>query len=415
VNQDSIWKNRTIVLCSAIVSLIAVVPPSFGQTPVSPWPMVQHDSARSGRSPYNTSANNGTISWKFAGGAYCEAPAIAADGTIYAACRNLYALRPDGTSKWTYVVDPGDRSNGNVDSSPAIATDGTIYFVSSIFHPERPDPGRASAGTQFEYSLSAVSPNGKLKWKLNLSTHIPPGASPIIGKDGTIYTSGDDYLYAVKPGGKFSWKFSACKYGVSSAPAIGLDGDVFFGCLNEGTYALSPAGTLKWKYVTGHVRDLPAVGADGTIYVSSTNDSLYALDPQGTLKWKFETGNMLIDSPSIGADGSIYLVSDDHNLYLLNPDGKPKAKIAIGEYFDRAHAPVISADGVIYIDGCVSPKGSAAARCDLVALSPDGRFKWKFSGGAFGVSSAAIGSDGTVYADSQDGHVYAFGPATNHH
>lgn len=375
--------------------------------------MVQHDSALSGRSPYNTSTNNGTVSWKFAADSDCHAPAIAADGTIYASCRDLFALRPDGTSKWRYSVDRNEIAD-SIGSAPAIGADGTIYFVSLYYHPERPAPGPREIGTQVDYFLSALSPNGKLKWNLDLSAHYMSG-DPIIGKDGTIYVSGnlDRYVHAVDPAGNLKWTFRLDR-DMSATPAIGVDGAVYVGCFGDGIYAISPDGMQKWKFAVHATRNAPALGADGTIYVSSANNNLYALDSHGALKWKFATGGWLLSSPAIGADGSIYEISRDHNLYVINPDGTLKAKVATGEYFDRTwenSAPVISADGVIYVSGI---KGDGYnGRFYLDALNPDGRLKWKFSFGGYGVSPAAIGADGTVYAGSSDGQIYAFGSGPN--
>jgi outer membrane protein assembly factor BamB len=415
VNQDSICRSRLIVVSAfivGIVSLTTVAPPVFGQVSLAPWPMAQHESAGSGRSPYNTAANKGTSEWKFAAGLDCHAPAIAADGTIYASCFDVFiALRPDGTLKWRYRVNPGF-----IGSAPAIGNDGTIYFVSSISHPERPAPGPREIGTQSDYFLSALGPNGKLRWNLDLSAHEMSG-DPIIGKDGTIYVSGylNRYVYAVDSAGKLKWTIRIDRR-VSAAPAIGIDGAVYVGCFDDGIFAISPDGTRKWKFPIRATRNALAVGADGTIYVSSSDNNLYALDPDGALKWKFATGGWLMSSPAIDADGSIYVISRDHNLYVLNRDGTLKAKVATGEYFDRASAPVISADGVIYVSGI---KGDGYnGRFYLDALNPDGRLKWKFSSGGYGVSPAAIGADGTVYAGSSDGHIYAFGfgsVAQNHH
>ena len=59
---------------------------SFGGTPVaqSLWSMFHHDRAHSGLSPFSTSADTGTLKWKFpAGGSVKSSPAIGSDGTIY--------------------------------------------------------------------------------------------------------------------------------------------------------------------------------------------------------------------------------------------------------------------------------------------------------------------------------------------
>jgi outer membrane protein assembly factor BamB len=55
-----------------------------------------------------------------------SSPAIGSDGTIYVgSCDNkLYAIKPDGTLKWSFPTGYW------VFSSPAIGSDGTIYVGS---------------------------------------------------------------------------------------------------------------------------------------------------------------------------------------------------------------------------------------------------------------------------------------------
>src|SRR2546421_10496236 len=68
----------------------------------------------------------GTVLWTFPTfGQVVSSPAIAPDGTIYLAGYYLYALRPDGTNKWTAQV-------GANHSSPAVAADGTVYVGSFL-------------------------------------------------------------------------------------------------------------------------------------------------------------------------------------------------------------------------------------------------------------------------------------------
>jgi outer membrane protein assembly factor BamB len=55
-------------------------------------------------------------------------------------------------------------------------------------------------------------------------------------------------------------------------------------------------------------------------------------------------------------------------------------------------------------------KNSKASRANLSALSrfaPSGTKKWEFVTGAHVYSSPAIGSDGTIYVDSNDNKLYA--------
>lgn len=74
---------------------------------------------------------NGQMRWQFStehteqnSGYSC--PAVAADGTIYVGSpsHKLYAVNPDGTSRWTFTA--GDK----IYSAPGIGSDGTVYFGS---------------------------------------------------------------------------------------------------------------------------------------------------------------------------------------------------------------------------------------------------------------------------------------------
>ena len=99
------------------------------------------------------------ISWSFfsTGGDVHSSPAVGSDGTIYVGSDddNLYAINPDGTEKWRFMI--GD----DITSSPAIASNGTIYVGS------------------FDNNLYAVNPDGTEKWRFMTGDGVP--SSPAIG------------------------------------------------------------------------------------------------------------------------------------------------------------------------------------------------------------------------------------------
>ena len=150
-------------LSIALVAVLAMslVLPVRAQQASSPWPMFHHDAQHTGLSPVNTSANPGTLKWKFGTNGKVESsPAIGADGTIYvgSADDNLYALNPDGSQKWAFAT------GGAVVSSPAIGADGTIYVGSA------------------HDNLYAITDNGasaSLKWKFTTGAAVK--SSPTVG------------------------------------------------------------------------------------------------------------------------------------------------------------------------------------------------------------------------------------------
>jgi outer membrane protein assembly factor BamB len=93
-------------------------------------------------------------------------PALGWDGTIYAATlTKLVALRPDGTTLWTFDAEQSLRTPVVVD------VDGVIYVGG--------DPGR----------LWAISPSGRQLWTLDVGD---PPTGFAIGRDRTLYVSCDE-------------------------------------------------------------------------------------------------------------------------------------------------------------------------------------------------------------------------------
>ena len=110
--------------------------------------------------------------WSFDGAG--GAPGIAPDGSIYAGHTNtLYAINPDGTEKWRY--DVGYRGGPNNSSEGVtIDVDGNVYV------------------TNAQGILMSLSPEGQLRWSLDLAPDIPSDiypSAPIIGGDGMLYVN----------------------------------------------------------------------------------------------------------------------------------------------------------------------------------------------------------------------------------
>lgn len=143
--------------------------------------------------------------------------AIGADGTVYLGARsdhNLYAIRPNGTKKWSFRT-------GEIGTSPVIASDGTIYVGS----------------WSGDYKLYAIRPDGTEKWSIEPVCWL--ASSPTIGSDGTIYVGGNNHrLYAFNPEGTERWSFqTGCM--VFSSPAIGTDGTIYIAPNDGNLYAIN--------------------------------------------------------------------------------------------------------------------------------------------------------------------------------
>ncbi|MCK4624741.1 MAG: PQQ-like beta-propeller repeat protein [Phycisphaerae bacterium] len=202
-------------------------------------------------------------------GQCCSSPTVAADGTVYIGGSHVmtavHALKPDGTSKWTY------KAKGRVVSTPAISiADKTVYVGSRIGGSRWYLEGNIKGGL-----LLALEFDGSLKWEFKTAGEIT--CSPAIGAAGEVYFgSRDGYFYAVGKDGKEKWKYKTGDH-THSSPAIDADGKIYFGSLNHYVYCLSPKGKLVWRYLTGcSVTSSPAIGANGTVYIGSSDGYLYA-------------------------------------------------------------------------------------------------------------------------------------------
>ncbi|HYG36666.1 MAG TPA: PQQ-binding-like beta-propeller repeat protein [Clostridia bacterium] len=118
----------------------------------------------------------GVAKWKVQLPQFVESSAaVSDDGTIYLGCAGrdgaFYALRPDGTEKWSFP-------SVGVSASPALAADGSIYVGGFISN-----------------QLYAFSSSGSVLWSFPVSD--PIFSSPTIGPDGTIYFGAGKRCYAV--------------------------------------------------------------------------------------------------------------------------------------------------------------------------------------------------------------------------
>ena len=141
------------------------------------------------------------------------------------------------------------------------------------------------------------------------------------------------------------------------------------GTINGRLLSISPAMAENWHYdVAGTINDInssPAVGDDSSVYFGVTDNHVYALNSDGTLRWTYDTGGPVDSSPAL----------DDEAVYVVGgPDG---------------HARLYALD------------------------RSDGSVRWSVTIGGRSVlaSSPAIGYGNMVYVVSQDGNLFAIGPA----
>lgn len=136
--------------------------------------------------------------------------------------------------------------------------------------------------------------------------------------------------------------------------------------------------------------------------------------PAATVLWKFNLGhagsgllrlfhgsyrNTSSSTPAVAPDGTVYLGTFAGEFLALTPDGKEKWRFKTG--WEIHSSPAVAEDGTVYF-------GSRDRH--FYALRPDGSLKWKFATGGWVDSSPAIAADDTVYFGSWDKTFYALRP-----
>jgi len=270
-------------------------------------------------------SENERILWRFEmpsnfAGAYS---AVGENGTIYTTDNlRLYAVNPGGSEKWSLINAGGGRPI-------TFGADGTIYTG--------------------EVSISAVNPDGTIKWVYRPPDRLPWAAGPNVGPDGNIYTMQETLsdgrglgAFAVNAGGQLLWSNRGDPNpGIADLVA---DSQVVFGTNrlfagNEGlqgsgvtTWAFRVDGKQEWYSGPGGL-DIPAISfpimmKDGRIVFSTTQGGggLMAVQQDGTVDWmKTHPQNGSTIAIAVGSDGSIYTGSyGGIKLWSVNPNGSTR-------------------------------------------------------------------------------------------
>ncbi|MFC5404337.1 S-layer homology domain-containing protein [Cohnella soli] len=298
---------------------------------------------------------HGTVkwSWKAPAGTSLAAsqPSVEDDGTvILSAGKKVFAIGPDGLTKWTLDKE--------VFSTPTHGSDGTIYINDNI-------------------SVYAVSPrDGSIKWKYG--DH--GASSPVTAANGILYVAEYDSaigytVVALDSNGNKKWT-----YAVGNKDIVRLkrsaDGTILARTPAK-IVAIKPSGVLRWELPYTAPSDSWVVG--NGVYMNfwesgaTPHSRLMSFSPEGKKQWewsvdktdpsvngalagdtKFELGMNADETLYVATYGYIYAVSSEGKKLWKYADADPKA------YF----APVAGPDGTVY--AIASPLNSATAQRNVL-------------------------------------------------
>ena len=255
---------------------------------------------------------------------------IGADDTIYTADdETIYAIRPDGTVKWTYT-DP--TPNQGIVAGPNVGPDGNIYAVSHV-------PG---------LGIFSLDPSGAFRWSgPDTLLYSPWGqlGQEIVFSDTQLHFCVDDIVECFDfAGNRVFQDFTVTQsFGNCPQPAVGPSGDSYveeWGQLR----AYSPSGNLKWKAfgVGGSTLRDPDVGADGTVYVQrNVFNTLWAVNPDGSTKWTYNHPYTVLN-PAVAPNDELLVIggkgtglSEPSFFLAMDTDGTPLWSVELPtEQFD---------------------------------------------------------------------------------
>lgn len=279
--------------------------------------------------------------------------------TVFAFPGRAIALPPSRNA-----IAPGARcgpQRPGLNVTPAIAEDGTIYVIS-----------RAHLNDRWGY-LVAVNPDLSPKWTASLRNRFLDGCNVTIPPNGTRGGCSIDAMTGVDPADNLPGS-GRVNDDSTSSPAVAPDGTIFYGAYTRYNYAqghlmaFSPDGRYAGAYGWGW--DLtPAIYPHDQTYSILLKENHYSV------------GSWCNDESICPSDRSINAPSDPERYFITQLDSslRPEWK------FRSTNTQSCERDA------------SESVQC--VETSPNG-FEWC-------VNAIAVDRLGRVYANSEDGNLYA--------
>lgn len=339
-------------------------------------------------------------------------PALGPDGTIYVNDIDgiVHAIAPDGQQRWTF-----DLQGLGAQGPCAVGSDGTVYVVG--------DPGG------LDVNLYALNPDGSTKWVFNDVGAQGVIAGPAVGPDGNVYVTTEfpgSGLISLTPAGGLRFAsqpnpgfFENGQLGAelafgSSTPG-GRGDRVFmaFDMIGMGTgprlFGYDLGGGAKFSVATGGQIDpflqpqsQPVGGPDGRVWVASNRGpvgwSLEAFDPDtGTVESSYTNAPANgMSPPTLDGAGNAYVVRSLSFLVGVSASGQE-----LWTWFDGSilYGPVVSPDGTQLLLGGRPNFGQPGF---LRAFSTQGKLLWNVDLGLEGAgaltpdSRATFAPSGTV-------------------
>lgn len=350
-----------------------------------------------------------TILWsKSLGGAATinkTSPVIAPNGNIYVGGPSgvFYAVNPaNGNTVWSYTLSDGMIASPiatKYNSALAVTESGKIYYFSPSGSQSWPG-GPFSLGAQVrsspalsydELTLLLAAENGAL-YKVYIATSSPfmvnyatvgcgnssgwategeLASSPSIAADGTVYVSGNNYLWAFNsPNWNSSfvqkWKtYLGYNGALMTSPSIrSTDGMVFVGDSDGSTmdgFRASDGAAMVSCSTGGEVISTSVFDTLGNAYFGGEDQFAYSFDTAGSQRWSFTApsgAKSFAGSAALSAASRSWQLSNDGILYCFDSSGSLLTSVALvpplTSFSDVGYtsSPVIASNGNVLVIAC---------------------------------------------------------------
>ncbi|MBW3623108.1 MAG: PQQ-binding-like beta-propeller repeat protein [Armatimonadetes bacterium] len=213
-------------------------------------------------------------------------------------------------------------------------------------------------------------------------------------------------------------------YGVvTSSPSIGLDGSVYIsgrakdetGGISTYLVSFSPTGLLRWRREigTGQTDSSPSLNSSDTVYIGTgfqTGGSwgIQSLTKDGEfLWWSFDIFDRVLASPTLSADEkTVYVGSQNGIFYALDA-----SRLGVSAWSSDQLIGVINSSAALGSDGTLY-FGSQGDGGRINAVRPNGSLLWSYNTEGLVEAAPALSRNGILYFGTTEGIVYALDTKT---
>lgn len=361
-------------------------------------------------------ARTGLERWRLATETQVWTTPILSDGVVYIGSGKgmVYALDAEsGSVRWRFQTD-------GVIPSALVLADDVLYF--------------GNAG----YAFSFDARSGDERWRFNSDNNYSP--APVAANGAIFWMCGDGVIVMLDDNGDERWRF-ATEMALEAAPLV-VDGMLYAGSGDGSLYAVdATTGDEAWRFATnGGVVSSPVLAENGTLYFGSRDRNLYALEATtGNERWRFAGDSGLSTSPVVDRD-SVYFFGGGDDIHALNAETGAErwrfyaeGEVRLAPTVDGSSVYVTNFDGMLYRLSAETGSNSwfyvtdefssypLAVGKDLVyfandyvlfAISEGSGYDWWYLAPEFGIATAPVVVDHTVYVGVSWEGLYALDAET---